>query len=78
MENNKWYYLDPDNRKTEPTSGLFCCRCKRPIKETQCFESFISVEKHPEHPWVRTSVGNGKHIIGKECAKKLEEVWKIK
>lgn len=39
-----WIELDEDNRKREPKNGLFCIRCKRPIKETQAFESFISVE----------------------------------
>jgi len=68
---NDWIELDEDNNKKDPKSGLFCIRCKRPIKETQSFESFISVEIHPIGlpTKVRMSV-NGKYLIGSEC-------WKI-
>jgi hypothetical protein len=70
---DRWHYLDPDNNKSNPKTGLFCCRCKRKIKETQSFENFISVEMHDTHYWVKPSI-NGKHLLGLECAKKLETV----
>lgn len=73
MERNVWYDLDPDNNKKDPESGLFCCRCKRKIKETMCFEEFISVEMHPVHYWVKLSPLGG-HLLGSECAKKLLKV----
>lgn len=73
MKPNTWYHLDPDNNKDEPKTGLFCCRCKRPLKQTQLFENFISVEMHDSHYWVKTSI-TGKYLLGSECAKKLDEV----
>lgn len=70
---NDWIELDEDNRKREPKTGLFCIRCKRPIKETQAFESFISVEISTEGlpTMVRKSPIAGKHLIGSECWKKI-------
>lgn len=63
---NAWYFLDPDNRKDDPENGLFCCRCKRKVKATQAVTSFISVEMHPENPWVRKSI-TGTHLVGADC-----------
>lgn len=68
---NAWYFLDPDNRKDDPKTGLFCCRCKRKVKDTQAVTSFISVELHPEYPWVRKSVFKGAHLIGEDCWNKI-------
>lgn len=67
-----WYYLDPDNNKKAP-AGLHCERCKRPIKETQSFESFSSIILHPFHPWFRMAkpAENGSVLIGSECLKKV-------
>lgn len=74
MERENWYDLDADNNKKDPEIGLFCCRCKRKIKETQSFESFIAVETHPIYlNWVRINP-LGKYILGSECAKKLNKV----
>ncbi|MCT4135042.1 hypothetical protein HZP67_09920 [Elizabethkingia anophelis] len=70
MEREIWYDLDPDNNKKDLEIGLFCCRCKRKLKE---IKSFISVEQHPDHYWVRINP-IGKHLLGSECAKKLEKV----
>lgn len=67
---NRWYDLDPDHNKEDPKYGLFCCRCKKPIKETMRVESFISVEMHPTNYWVKPSI-KGRFLIGSECAKKL-------
>ena len=74
MELNTWYELDPDNNKKDPKSGLFCCRCKRKIKETQCFEYFISVKMHPIWGnWVmKDPLGN--HLLGSECARKINKI----
>jgi len=71
MNTNEWYYLDPDNNKKDPEIGLFCCRCKRKVKDTQAVTSFISVEVHPIHPWVRKSPFGGKHLIGQDCWDKI-------
>ena len=70
---NDWIELDEDNRKRDPEKGLFCIRCKRPIKETMSFEHFISVEIHPigSPTMVRRSPIKGKHLIGSECWKKI-------
>lgn len=70
MKHNDWVYLDPDNRPKEP-EGLHCVRCKKPLKQTQSFESFISVELHPENPWVRKSL-HGNCLIGSECWNKIK------
>ncbi len=71
MNTNTWYFLDPDNNKKDPECGLFCCRCKRKVKDTQAVvKSFISVELHPEYPWVRKSIV-GKHLIGEDCWDKI-------
>jgi len=69
----EWIELDENNNKKDPENGLFCIRCKRPIKETQCFESFISVEIHPVGfpTMVRKSPLKGKHLIGTDCWKKI-------
>lgn len=74
MDLKTWYELDPDNNIDNPKSGLFCCRCKRKIKETQCFESFISVKMHPIWSnWViKDPFGN--YLLGSECAKKLKKI----
>lgn len=66
---NDWYYLDPNNKKKSP-EGLFCCRCKKSVKQTQSVTSFISVEMHPEHYWVRKSI-TGNHLIGEDCWNKI-------
>jgi len=26
---NPWYYLDADNRKDDPKTGIYCSRCKK-------------------------------------------------
>lgn len=74
MERNTWYDLDPDNRKDDPKQGLFCIRCKRKLKDTQCFESFISVKTHPKWPYWVMIDPLGKHLIGIECVKTLDKV----
>lgn len=68
----EWFELDENNNRKDPPMGLFCIRCKRPIKETQCFEDFIGVEIHPVGfpTMVRKSI-NGKHLIGTDCWKKI-------
>lgn len=68
-DTNKWYFLDPDNNKKDP-EGLFCCRCKRKVKDAQAATSFISVELHPDFYWVRKSIF-GKHLIGNDCWDKI-------
>ena len=70
---DEWIELDEDNNRKDPENGLFCVRCKKPIKDTQSFESFISVEIHPIGPptMVRRSPLKGKYLIGSECWKKI-------
>jgi len=68
--NNNWVYLDPDNRKNPPET-LHCCRCMRTLKDTPSFTSFISVEVHREHPWVRKSI-LGRQLIGSDCWNKIK------
>ena len=68
---NRWVYLNPDNRKDPPVKGLYCCRCMRPIKETQSFESFTTVEMDSEGIWVRKKMF-GKHLIGSKCWDKIK------
>lgn len=71
MEND-WIELDEDNNKKDPEKGLFCIRCKRPIKETQSFESFISVEVHPVgFPTMVRKSSKGKFLIGSDCWRKI-------
>lgn len=69
MDNNEWYYLDPDNNKPSP-EVLHCCRCKRKVKDTQAVTSFFSVELHLDHPLVRKSI-TGKYLIGADCWNKI-------
>lgn len=70
-ESIEWMELDEDNNKKDPENGLFCIRCKKPIKQTQCFESFHSVEVKGSRPvLVRQSI-NGKYLVGSECWKKI-------
>lgn len=69
---DEWMELDEDNNKKDPETGLFCIRCKKPIKQTMAFESFISVEIDGSLPtMVRKSPIKGKHLIGSECWKKI-------
>lgn len=71
-----WYYLDPDNNKDEP-KGLYCARCKRPLKDTQAVESFLSIVLHPVRPLYRLQEGLEpvpKHLaalIGEKCHNKM-------
>lgn len=80
---SNWYYLDPDNNKDDPKCGLFCARCKRPIKETQGRENFISIELHPVHPWFKIANGTKpipKHLaalIGEACFEKVKNEYGI-
>lgn len=77
MNNNPWYYLDPDNRKDRPAEYLFCCRCQKAIKN---WANVVMVELHHDHPWVRidhTFMSSNcqidtldKGLIGSDC-------WKI-
>ena len=70
-EEFEWMELDEDNNKKDPEKGLFCIRCKKPIKQTQSFESFISVEITGSLPvLVRNSI-SGKYLVGSECWKKI-------
>jgi hypothetical protein len=73
--NNNWYYLDPDHNKTAPNKP-HCARCKRPIKDTQSFEHFKSIELHPDKdtPWFRLNP-LGRHLIGAECFHKVIEEY---
>jgi hypothetical protein len=70
--NYTWYYLDPDNNKDEP-KGAYCERCKRSIKQTQSFESFLPIILHPIHPWYRLASAFEKStgLIGEKCHKKM-------
>jgi len=60
MATEKWVELDEDNNKPDPKCGLFCIRCKRPIKQI----------KGSLPTMVRKSI-TGKHLIGSECWKKI-------
>lgn len=70
-ELNEWMELDEDNRVKTPECGLFCIRCKKPLKETQSFESFHSVEIKGEYPTLVIKSANGKYLVGSECWKKI-------
>ncbi len=68
---SEWMELDEDNNKKNPEKGWFCIRCKKPIKQTQSFESFHGVEITGSFPTlVRKSI-NGKYLVGSECWKKI-------
>lgn len=67
-----WFELDEDNNKKDPESGLFCIRCKKKVKDTMLFTSFIPVEIRGSHPtMVRKSPLMGKHLVGTDCWKKI-------
>ena len=70
-----WYFLDPDNKKENPASGLFCFRCKRPIKNTQAIESFLPIILHPTMPWFRIAGAFEKPdgLIGDNCFNKVKD-----
>ncbi len=70
-----WYFLDPDNNKDDPASGLFCARCKKSIKSTQAFESFFPIIIHPVHPWFRIAGAFEKShgLIGSHCFDKVKD-----
>lgn len=73
MKNDTWYYLDPDNTKDVP-KGLHCECCKRKLKETQSFEGFISISKHPnpDMPYFKKDAF-GRSLIGAECFKRVQK-----
>lgn len=72
MNDNEWYELDEDNRKKDPANGLFCCRCKRLIRDTNPRVNFITVELSQGYPiMVRISKLKGTHQIGSDCWDKI-------
>lgn len=67
----KRYFLDPDNNKKDPESGLFCARCKRKFKPVggHTIYSGIIFHKNAEYPWFRLSGPFERQdaMIGQDC-----------
>lgn len=65
----EWVFLDPDNRRNPPETGLWYCRCNKRLKTNEtgivCDVSY-EVPGNEDAPMVRLNP-LGKSIIGSYC-----------
>lgn len=66
----KWFFLDPDNRRDPPKTGLYCCRCMKPLDMRHPITLRWTI--HPENPWVRLDP-TGDQLMGTDCWKQVQK-----